>query len=109
MEEAQEVGLQAACAGEEGGLSREDLFQDRMVRFLECLISNSTQTAKRTTKAISTERGLDPKAFEGLAMYALAKQWIRIEPVGNARVHSITGLGRRAYKELKSGALLTSL
>jgi hypothetical protein len=85
-------------------VNRDDIFQERMILFLAHLIGNSTQPAARTVKAICRQRRLDRKSLEGLAMYALAKSWIKIEPVGTARIHSITRLGRQAYEGLKRGA-----
>ena len=99
--------IQAACAWEEGGMNNN--FQQRMALFLEQLVSESTNPCSRTIVSICKAIRLDRKVFEGLAMYALAKRWIKMQPVGVAKVHTITRLGRRAYKDLKAGADISLL
>ena len=107
MEETEATGVPAEGQGKEGGMIDEE-FQERMVKLLDNLIANKSP-ADRTLTAIIAKTGLDRTTVNGLAMYALAKRWLKIEPVGSANIHVITRLGRKAFVSLKSGAQLSTL
>jgi hypothetical protein len=76
---------------------------DRMSRFLGVLIRKK-RVQDRTTTAICREARPYRTLFGELAMFALAKEWIRVEEVDSAKVYSVTRLGREAYKRLMSTA-----